>query len=124
MVSLSDILPPVTAPVWDRESEDRRKIFQQKQAQSQALVSASKAAPPYGHRKGWIPRSTDDFGDGGAFPECHVVQYPLGMGKKTAGDTKGGGPGGGGGSNALAIQLDETGKIKYDVLARQGHNKD
>lgn len=127
MVSLSDILPPVTAPVWDRESEDRRKRYQQTQAQSQALVSASKAAPPYGHRRGWIPRSTDDFGDGGAFPECHVVQYPLGMGKKTAGD-KGGGPGGGGGggggSNALAIQLDETGKIKYDVLARQGHAKD
>jgi len=21
-------------------------------------------------------------GDGGSFPECHVAQYPLGMGKK------------------------------------------
>ena len=27
-------------------------------------------------------------------------------------------------SNALAIQLDAEGKIKYDVLARQGHSKD
>jgi SNW domain-containing protein 1 len=27
-------------------------------------------------------------------------------------------------SNAVAIQLDAEGKIKYDVLARQGHSKD
>jgi hypothetical protein len=27
-------------------------------------------------------------------------------------------------SNALATQLDAQGKIKYDILARQGHSKD
>ena len=27
-------------------------------------------------------------------------------------------------SNALAVQLDAEGKIKYDVIARQGHGKD
>jgi len=27
-------------------------------------------------------------------------------------------------SNALAVQLDAEGKIKYDVLARHGHGKD
>jgi SNW domain-containing protein 1 len=27
-------------------------------------------------------------------------------------------------SNALAVQLDTQGKIKYDILARQGHSKD
>lgn len=27
-------------------------------------------------------------------------------------------------SNALAVQLDAQGKVKYDVLARQGHAKD
>ncbi|XP_047494373.1 puff-specific protein Bx42-like isoform X2 [Penaeus chinensis] len=126
MVSLSDILPPVSAPVWDRESEDRRRRHQQQQQQQQALVTASRAAPPYGHRKGWIPRSQEDFGDGGAFPECHVAQYPLGMGK--GGDSGGGGGGGGGSggssSNALAVQLDDKGKVKYDVIARQGHAKD
>jgi hypothetical protein len=41
------------------------------------VVSAAKAAPPYGKRKGWIPRTVEDFGDGGAFPEIHVAQYPL-----------------------------------------------
>ena len=27
-------------------------------------------------------------------------------------------------SNALAVQLDADGKIKYDAIARQGHGKD
>lgn len=27
-------------------------------------------------------------------------------------------------SNALAVQLDAEGKVKYDVIARQGHSKD
>ena len=43
-----------------------------------ALVSAKISAPPYGQRRGWIPRHEADFGDGGAFPEIHVAQYPLG----------------------------------------------
>jgi len=58
-----------------------------------------------------------DFGDGGAFPEIHVAQFPLGMGKPVTEANKST-------SNALAIQLDAEGKIKYDVLARQGHSKD
>ncbi|KAK4315590.1 hypothetical protein Pmani_013201 [Petrolisthes manimaculis] len=121
MVSLADIMPPVSAAVWDRESDDRRRRQQAQQQQQQALVTASRAAPPYGHRKGWLPRSQEDFGDGGAFPECHIAQYPLGMGKSGNGE---GGGGGGSTSNALAVQLDEKGKVKYDVLARQGHAKD
>lgn len=39
--------------------------------------------PPYGHRKNWVPRSLADFGDGGAFPEIHVAQYPMNMGNKS-----------------------------------------
>lgn len=27
-------------------------------------------------------------------------------------------------SNALAVQLDAEGKVKYDIIARQGHSKD
>jgi hypothetical protein len=36
---------------------------------------------PYGKRKGFIPRIKEDFGDGGAFPEIHIAQYPLDMGR-------------------------------------------
>lgn len=37
---------------------------------------------PYGGRKGWRPSKPEEFGDGGAYPECSLAQYPLGMGKK------------------------------------------
>ncbi|KAI9864697.1 MAG: mRNA splicing protein [Vezdaea acicularis] len=67
--------------------------------------------PPYGKRSGWRPRAPEDYGDGGAFPEIPVAQYPLDMGRKS-----------GGSSNALAVQVDATGKVKYDAIARQGHN--
>lgn len=56
--------------------------------------------------------SVQDFGDGGAFPEIHVAQYPLDMGRKKKT------------SNALAVQVDAEGKIKYDAIARQGQSKD
>ena len=68
--------------------------------------------PPYGSRSGWRPRSQEDFGDGGAFPEVLVAQYPLDMGKKGSAKT----------SNALALQVDAEGKVKYDAIARQGHS--
>lgn len=58
--------------------------------------------------------SLQDFGDGGAFPEIPIAQYPLNMGKESKESS----------SNALAIQLDAEGKVKYDVIARQGHGKD
>ncbi|KAL8693483.1 MAG: hypothetical protein Q9218_001714 [Villophora microphyllina] len=67
--------------------------------------------PTYGSRAGWRPRSADDYGDGGAFPEVPVAQYPLDMGRKSATS-----------SNALAVQVDGEGKVKYDAIARQGHN--
>lgn len=71
-----------------------------------------KEPPPYGQRQGFVPRTEDDFGDGGAFPEIHLAQYPLGMGRKNAA----------GGSNALSIQLDSNGRVKYETIL--GHGKD
>ena len=46
------------------------------------IVKRGSGAPGYGQRSGWIPRTLDDFGDGGAFPEISIAQYPLEMGKK------------------------------------------
>lgn len=74
-MSLSSALPPPVNPTWD-ESDEYRSL---KNAPTiGALVSAKVSAPPYGQRKGWIPRTESDFGDGGAFPEIAVAQYPLG----------------------------------------------
>ncbi|KIV86079.1 pre-mRNA-processing protein 45 [Exophiala sideris] len=80
--------------------------------ESQIVLKRS-GAPPYGQRSGWRPRNAEDFGDGGAFPEIPVAQYPHDMGRKGTAST----------SNALAIQVDAEGKVKYDAITRQGHNE-
>lgn len=135
-MSLSSALPAPVNMTFDAERERGGPL--RGAPEMGALVSAKVAAPPYGQRKGWIPRSEADFGDGGAFPEITVVQYPLGelqmqtfsylndsymsvffhhtgMGAPRNAGKK---------SNALAIKTDATGKVRYDVIARQGHGKD
>ncbi|XP_059045911.1 puff-specific protein Bx42 [Achroia grisella] len=108
MSSLSSLLPAPTQQVWDRDDEFKAKRV------GSALVVSQSSVPPYGQRKGWVPRSTEDFGDGGAFPEIHVAQYPLNMGARGKEST----------SNALAVQLDESGRVKYSAIARHGHSAD
>ncbi|KAL3242632.1 hypothetical protein MRX96_002409 [Rhipicephalus microplus] len=111
MASLQTLLPAPTQSVFDRGDEDRaRKLA----APSTHVALTMRSAPPYGMRKGWVPRSLEDYGDGGAFPEIHVAQYPMDMGKKKDKTT----------SNALPVQIDAQGKIKYDVIVRQGQSKD
>uniref|UniRef100_A0A667Y755 SNW domain-containing protein 1 n=1 Tax=Myripristis murdjan TaxID=586833 RepID=A0A667Y755_9TELE len=109
-MSLASFLPAPTQLSQDQlEAEERLRA---QKSYSTALVSSRREPPPYGHRKGWVPRSLEDFGDGGAFPEIHVAQFPLEMGRKKKT------------SNALAVQVDAEGKIKYDAIARQGQGKD
>ncbi|KAI9933234.1 hypothetical protein ASPWEDRAFT_53029 [Aspergillus wentii DTO 134E9] len=78
------------------------------------IVLRKTGPPPYQNRTGWRPRAPEDFGDGGAFPEILVAQYPLDMGRKGTAST----------SNALAVQVDAEGKVKYDAIARRGHSDD
>lgn len=75
------------------------------------IVLRKTGPPPYGNRIGWRPRGQEDYGDGGAFPEVPIAQYPLDMGRKSQSS-----------STALAVQVDAEGKVKYDAIARQGHN--
>lgn len=108
--TISSFLPAPTQLSQDQlEAEEKARSQRSRQT---SLVSSRREPPPYGYRKGWIPRLLEDFGDGGAFPEIHVAQYPLDMGRKKKM------------SNALAIQVDSEGKIKYDAIARQGQSKD
>ncbi|CAB3363190.1 Hypothetical predicted protein [Cloeon dipterum] len=111
MSSLASYLPAPSQPTWDRD-EERSKLMA-KQG-NMAMIPVGPAAPPYGQRQGWIPRNPEDFGDGGAYPEITVAQFPLSMGRPEKASS----------SNALAVQLDAEGKVKYDVIARQGHAKD
>ncbi|KAH7341108.1 SKIP/SNW domain-containing protein [Rhizoctonia solani] len=102
MAALASLLPkPVNAPI-----EDEEEI----KAPVTTALAPAVVIPPYGQRTGWRPTSQAHFGDGGAYPECHVAQYPLDLGKKKAN------PG-----NTLALQVDAEGNVQYDAIAQQGH---
>ncbi|XP_043929984.1 SNW domain-containing protein 1 isoform X1 [Protopterus annectens] len=109
-MALTSFLPlPMQLSQDQLEAEE---IVRTQRSNQTALVSSRREPPPYGFRKTWVPRTLEDFGDGGAFPEIHVAQFPLDMGRKKKA------------SNALPVQLDAEGKIKYDAIARQGQAKD
>lgn len=75
--------------------------------------------PPYGRRSALAPRRKD-FGDGGAFPEVHVAQYPLDMGRR-GGDGDGEQRGSSGG--VLNLTVDGSGgRVEFDAVVRQGEN--
>jgi len=67
--------------------------------------------PPYGQRQNYRPRSEEDFGDGGAFPEIQMSQFPLGMGRKNTTSTA-----------IVPVTLDSEGKIKHEAVL--GHRSD
>jgi len=99
-MSLTSVLPaPKQASLSLREQEPVAA------RPSTAIVSRHRNIPPYGERRGWVPRTVEDFGDGGAFPEILIVQYPLNMGKDNGGEGK-----------TVSIQLDSQGRIKYDAI--------
>ncbi|GMF10727.1 unnamed protein product [Phytophthora lilii] len=63
----------------------------------------------------FVPRRAADFGDGGAYPELHVAQFPLGMGKK-------GGNGSAAKNSTLALQVrGDDGSVSYDAIVTQQH---
>lgn len=82
--TLASLLPE---PKYRNDRHQQTMAQQQGQDGSPSdtrLAAKTSGAPPYGQRSGWIPRTLDDFGDGGAFPEISIAQYPLEMGKKTS----------------------------------------
>ncbi|KAL3616408.1 hypothetical protein CASFOL_039798 [Castilleja foliolosa] len=74
---------------------------------------AAKLVPPYLKRAGFKPSKPDDFGDGGAFPEIHYAQYPLGMGRNTSQKP---------GARTLPLTVDEHGNLRYDSIVKQNEN--
>lgn len=77
------------------------------------VYSQKSGPPPYGKRTGWRPRTAEDYGDGGAFPEIPIAQYPLDAGRRSNPVS----------SKSLSLQIDSSGAVKYDAIARQGHDE-
>ncbi|THH28501.1 hypothetical protein EUX98_g5683 [Antrodiella citrinella] len=109
MAALASLLPtPVYAPAVSDDDDTYTSLPQAAPSSSQSVIVRN-VVPPYGQRKGWRPSSQEDYGDGGSFPECHIAQYPLEMGKKKASS-----------GNTLALQVDSEGNVRYDAIAHQG----
>ncbi|KAI0807707.1 pre-mRNA-processing protein 45 [Fomes fomentarius] len=111
MAALASLLPkPLNAPIVSDDDDDEvPQVQAQQQPGSSQSVVIRQVVPPYGQRGGWKPTSLEDFGDGGAYPECHVAQYPLNLGKKKTAA-----------GNTLALQVDSEGNVRYDAIALQG----
>ncbi|XP_050530907.1 puff-specific protein Bx42-like isoform X2 [Daktulosphaira vitifoliae] len=110
-MSLFSVLPAPSQFQTEEGNDDTNEVLTEK---TDLYEIYAVKIPPYGNRMGWVPRSVEDFGDGGAFPEIQIAQFPLNMGKENKETI----------SNALALQMTSDGKAKYDVIARQGHRKD
>jgi len=101
-----------------------------------AAVAPTCRAPPYGKRvsAGFVPRAPEDFGDGGAYPEIHVAQYPLDLGRKVREPRPSGNllyicpdparflQDKGGSGLQVALQVGGDGKVRYDAIVKQGVN--
>lgn len=119
VASLSKALPK---PRYTGEDEDLPahaqsrgpRIISSSSTEANQIVLKRSGPPPYGQRSGWRPRAQEDYGDGGAFPEVPVAQYPLDMGRKSGSASK---------SNALALKVDGEGRVDYGAIARRGHSE-
>ncbi|KAK9705922.1 hypothetical protein RND81_07G092300 [Saponaria officinalis] len=115
MAALRELLPPAkssTTTHYDHSNDPWFKNRFTAPEVENTLVIKSVNIPPYMNRQNFVPRKPEDFGDGGAFPEIHVAQYPLGLGRK---DSK---PG----SKILPVTVDSKGNVAFDAVVRQNEN--
>jgi SNW domain-containing protein 1 len=104
---LASILPqPRHVPIVESVEDEAEGSS----APQTSVIPIGPSIPAYGNRAGWKPRKQDDFGNGGSYPECHLAQYPLEMGRKKAGKS----------GSALALQVDGDGNVRYDAIVHQG----
>jgi SNW domain-containing protein 1 len=112
VATLSKSLPRPKYTGEEEELTHSTRVLTADQYETQ-IARRQNGPPAYGSRNNWRPRAAEDFGDGGAFPEVHVAQYPLDMGKKGTASS----------SNALVRRVDGEGKTQYDEIARRGHGE-
>jgi hypothetical protein len=110
MATVFQLLPQ---PVGSYDTYSDGKVAEERAA---ALAAKAFRPPPYGQRGQFVPRKVEDYGDGGAFPECHVAQYPLNMGRPGA-------DGASASSSSSAIvptYTDADGVVQYDAILGGG----
>ncbi|EFJ10710.1 hypothetical protein SELMODRAFT_447254 [Selaginella moellendorffii] len=114
MALLSRLPPPKSAVEQQRVDDVASQSWYQSRLEviRPQAVSKHKEPPPYGKRSGFVPKRVEDFGDGGAFPEIHLAQFPLEMGKKHDKHN----------NSVLPTTVDAQGNVRYDAVVKQGEN--
>ncbi|GAB2287872.1 hypothetical protein Dimus_022228 [Dionaea muscipula] len=115
MAALKELLPPVKSSKSSHYDHSNDPWFKNRYSSAEAdqdLALKQKSVPMYLNRKGFVPRRPEEFGDGGAFPEIHVAQYPLGMGRKDAKL----------GPKILPVTVDSLGNVAFDAIVKQNEN--
>lgn len=103
MAALLHRLPPVKSTTTTYYDHSNDQWFKDRFSSNTTMTSSV------------LPSKVLDFGDGGAFPEIHKPQYPLGMGKE---DTKSSKPQ----SKTLPVFSYAYGNIAYDTIVKQNEN--
>lgn len=75
---MATLFASLPTPVYSSTEDEPEEVLPSTEQQ----LSIKSTIPAQGERKGWRPSKPEDFGDGGAYPECHIAQYPLDMGRK------------------------------------------
>ncbi|KAL1535905.1 SNW/SKI-interacting protein A-like [Salvia divinorum] len=116
MAALTDILPKAKSSVNSNYDHSNDPWFKSRYSLSEVeeenVAVKARPVPPYLKRAGFKPSKPEDFGDGGAFPEIHYAQYPLGMGRSRSKP----------GAKTLPLTVDERGNLRYDSIVRQDEN--
>ncbi|KAF9605472.1 hypothetical protein IFM89_017491 [Coptis chinensis] len=119
MAALKELLPPVkstTTTYYDHSNDPwfKQRFSASESDRASSAIVLAKEVPAYLNRAGFIPRKPEDFGDGGAFPEIHVAQYPMGMGRKDRKQKVG--------ANIIPVTVDSRGNVAYDSIVKQNEN--
>ncbi|CAB4314149.1 unnamed protein product [Prunus armeniaca] len=113
MAALKELLPPAqstTTTYYDHSNDPWFKQRFSSAEEEKSSVIKPNPVPPYLKRQGFVPRKVEDFGDGGAFPEIHIAQYPLGMGRDKSAKL---------GTKILPVTVDAHGNIAYDAIEEE-----
>lgn len=116
MAALKDILPAAKSTTTTHYDHSNDPWFKNRFTETEAEKSSTitfKQVPAYLKRQGFRPKNPEDFGDGGAFPEIHLAQYPLGMGRNKSNKP---------GAKTLPVTVDAQGNVVFDAIVRLNEN--
>jgi SNW domain-containing protein 1 len=120
---------PTTKPLPPQQQQQKQQSPNYEErcraATAAAKLTAAERKPLF------VPRSIADFGDGGAFPEIHVAQYPRHMGnphlqkqQPTANESTNHSTHSTAQRAIVNVQVDKDGAISYDAIVKRGTNQD